>query len=245
MSAVLTTGIPSTASVPRILVAGDDLLAGALTGALERYGFATMRIAPSGAEMEHGLAWKPDLVLIDGQSFDDVVASGSMRRRGRAEYQLCVIDTADGGARRDAWRHAGASELVDKDQPFDQLLLTITRLLRVTPTPRTERRSAASLASMRAGPLVHDAQLERFAALTEREQFVLAELLEGHCAEEIAKTAYVSISTVRSQIKSILQKLGVNSQLAAVALARRAGWSLNRRRHTDPKPQTVRRSRAS
>jgi DNA-binding CsgD family transcriptional regulator len=34
----------------------------------------------------------------------------------------------------------------------------------------------------------------------------------------------VSISTVRSQIKSILQKLGVNSQLAAVAMARQAGW---------------------
>ena len=55
--------------------------------------------------------------------------------------------------------------------------------------------------------------------LTDREKFVLAELIEGHCAEEIANAAYVSISTVRSQIKAILQKLGVNSQLAAVAQA--------------------------
>ena len=148
-------------------------------------------------------------------------------------------------ARRAAWLHAGASEFVDRNDPFDQLLLTITRLLRVCPSPRPERRSPASLASMRAGPHAHDSQLERFATLTDREQFVLAELLEGHCAEEIAKTAYVSISTVRSQIKSILQKLGVNSQLAAVALARRAGWTLNRRRLTDPKPANVRRSRAS
>ena len=67
-----------------------------------------------------------------------------------------------------------------------------------------------------------------FATLTDRESVVLAELLEGHCAEEIAKAAFLSISTIRSQIKSILQKLGVNSQLAAVALARRAGWSLDR-----------------
>jgi DNA-binding NarL/FixJ family response regulator len=66
---------------------------------------------------------------------------------------------------------------------------------------------------------------ERFAGLTERERFVLAELIEGHCAEEIANAGFVSISTVRSQIKSILQKLGVSSQLAAVALARRAEWS--------------------
>jgi hypothetical protein len=51
--------------------------------------------------------------------------------------------------------------------------------------------------------------------------------MEGHCAEEIATSSFVSISTVRSQIKSILQKLGVNSQLAAVALARRVDWSLD------------------
>jgi DNA-binding CsgD family transcriptional regulator len=55
----------------------------------------------------------------------------------------------------------------------------------------------------------------------------LGELMEGHCAEEIANAAFVSISTVRSQIKAILHKLGVNSQLAAVALARRNGWSLD------------------
>ena len=63
--------------------------------------------------------------------------------------------------------------------------------------------------------------------------------MEGHCAEEIANAAFVSISTVRSQIKAILQKLGVNSQLAAVALARRAGWSLDSARGTLPKPRAA------
>jgi DNA-binding CsgD family transcriptional regulator len=63
------------------------------------------------------------------------------------------------------------------------------------------------------------------AVLTGREKVVLAELMNGNRAETIAANGCVSISTVRSQIKSILQKLGVNSQLAAVALARQAGWS--------------------
>jgi DNA-binding CsgD family transcriptional regulator len=35
----------------------------------------------------------------------------------------------------------------------------------------------------------------------------------------------VSESTVRSQIRSIFQKLGVNSQLRAVSLARQVGWT--------------------
>jgi DNA-binding NarL/FixJ family response regulator len=34
----------------------------------------------------------------------------------------------------------------------------------------------------------------------------------------------VSMSTVRGHIRLILQKLGVNSQLAAVVLAHHAGW---------------------
>ena len=69
------------------------------------------------------------------------------------------------------------------------------------------------------------AKLAPFDVLTEREKYVLSELMDGHCADEIARRASVSISTVRSQIKAILQKLGVNSQLAVAALARQAGWA--------------------
>lgn len=34
----------------------------------------------------------------------------------------------------------------------------------------------------------------------------------------------MSLATVRSQIRTLLQKLGVKSQLAAVAMAKRADW---------------------
>ena len=87
-----------------------------------------------------------------------------------------------------------------------------------------------------------DPGLQPFPVLTEREQVVLAELMEGHCADEIANAAFVSISTVRSQIKAILQKLGVNSQLAAVALARRAGVVPRQPSGNSPKPSSGRRT---
>ena len=48
--------------------------------------------------------------------------------------------------------------------------------------------------------------------------------MDGASAEEIAKASFVSMATVRSQIRSILEKLGVHSQVAAVALAHRARW---------------------
>jgi DNA-binding NarL/FixJ family response regulator len=63
-----------------------------------------------------------------------------------------------------------------------------------------------------------------FAALSRRERAVLAGLVAGETAEMIADRSYVSLSTVRTQIRAVLNKLGVKSQLAAVALARKSQW---------------------
>ena len=66
--------------------------------------------------------------------------------------------------------------------------------------------------------------LRRLDGLTRREVDVLAHLVLGRSAAEIARAHVVSELTVRSQLKSILRKLDVSSQLAAVALVRRAAW---------------------
>ena len=66
--------------------------------------------------------------------------------------------------------------------------------------------------------------LSPFEALTRREQRVLGALMDGMSAEEIAEADFVALTTIRSQIRAVLHKLGVRSQLAAVAKANRAGW---------------------
>jgi DNA-binding NarL/FixJ family response regulator len=55
--------------------------------------------------------------------------------------------------------------------------------------------------------------------LTASERRVLYFLTTGRAAQDIAKELVVSLATVRSHIRSILRKLGVRSQLAAVAMA--------------------------
>ena len=65
---------------------------------------------------------------------------------------------------------------------------------------------------------------EPFGRLTPRERQVLEALTEGRRADQIATDWVVSVVTVRNQIQSVLTKLGVGSQLEAVALARQAGW---------------------
>jgi DNA-binding NarL/FixJ family response regulator len=66
----------------------------------------------------------------------------------------------------------------------------------------------------------------RFEFLTCREQQVLTALMDGTTAVQIARQCFMSPSTVRHHIRSILLKLNVNSQLAAVVAAYQAGWPL-------------------
>ena len=217
----------------RILVAGSDLLAGALANALMAHGFSTRNVLPKEPDIGDAIGWRPNLVLVDVRSLDVTSGFGFVSELGRAELKFCVIDSADDGEREKLWMVAGAAALIDRSEPFDELFRTITRLLRAEAT-ETARRSSPSLA-LTMPELPEDCRLKPFTVLTEREQFVLAQLIEGHCADEIARDSFVSISTVRSQIKAILQKLNVKSQLAAVAQARRAGWSLEN--HLDALPE--------
>ena len=60
--------------------------------------------------------------------------------------------------------------------------------------------------------------------LTPREREVLAHLMLGRPVREIAHVSFVSEATVRTQVKSILAKLEVTSQLAAVGVAHRVEW---------------------
>jgi two-component system, NarL family, nitrate/nitrite response regulator NarL len=77
-------------------------------------------------------------------------------------------------------------------------------------------------------------QLLGFDHLTPREEQVLSALMRGAKAREICVQSFVSMPTVRSQIRSILVKLGVTSQLAAVVLAYQSGWPGPRDRQPVP-----------
>jgi DNA-binding NarL/FixJ family response regulator len=58
----------------------------------------------------------------------------------------------------------------------------------------------------------------RLGRLTPREREVLEHLRLGHTVDEIARRDHVAASTVRGQVASVLRKLEVSSQLAAVAV---------------------------
>lgn len=209
------------ASPSKVLVLSEDLLvAEAIVFALVRQGFLAKEIVPASIdEVRRALIWSPDLALVDV----DLVATDPVE----CVRMLAVLGVAVAVTGRSSQRgsldlcvEAGAGAVIEASVALNDLLLTLDRLSsdgRSQLTPRLRATEPAEL------PLRHD-PFALFAILTRREQFVLAELMEGRTADTIARSAFVAVSTVRSQIKAILQKLGVNSQLAAVALARRAGW---------------------
>jgi DNA-binding CsgD family transcriptional regulator len=68
------------------------------------------------------------------------------------------------------------------------------------------------------------AQDRQLQTMTRREREVLAALMQGMSLREIATGDGVSVETVRTQVSAVLRKLGVHSQVAAVAKAWSCGW---------------------
>lgn len=115
----------------------------------------------------------------------------------------------------DAVEGRAAAAALDADQPFIDLVAALDGVLR-------RATDIAVRADLVAGLRARAREAALFAALTPREQEVLGGMLAGRSAAEIAAGQQVSLATVRSHIRAVLAKLGVSSQLAAVALAHRS-----------------------
>lgn len=112
---------------------------------------------------------------------------------------------------------AGGIGWVPKAAPFATLLAALHAALAghslTTPAQRAQLIELHHL---------HEQQRQRssaaLAALTPREREILALLTAGRHAQTIAAHHTVSVATVRTQIRGVLTKLDVHSQLEAVAL---------------------------
>jgi DNA-binding NarL/FixJ family response regulator len=118
---------------------------------------------------------------------------------------------------------AGALGVVSKANGFANVLDHIRRAaLGECVTPSSDR--MALLTELDAHRRAHERRWAKFELLSARERDVLRMIVEGQQAAVIARASFVSLATVRSQIRSILMKLGCTSQVGAVALARTHGW---------------------
>jgi two-component system, NarL family, nitrate/nitrite response regulator NarL len=216
----------STAEPRRVLVVCGNLMsAETVTIALNQLTFTARFVVPvTIAHLEDVVSWHPAAALVDVESIDtDIAVRGTAVLRA-AGVAVVAMGGSPGSPALSECLAAGAATIVTKDAPLTRL----TEVMRSVTGGQGQSSEAEPgfAGTFEAGRPARSTQLAVFDVLTAREKFVLSELMDGHVAEVIAGRSSVAVSTVRSQIKSILQKLGVNSQLAAAALARNAGWTL-------------------
>lgn len=159
----------------------------------------------------------PDEVLLAVHAVAEGGTYASRRIGDRIVQARAMAPAPRAGPTAEAGRQALAA-IGDLDADLDEVL---GRLPELGHSPSQRRRLRSALADRRD----RMARLRKpFEQLTPREQDVLAGLVRGLSAPAIAREDMVSATTVRSQIRAILLKLGVHSQLEAVSLARRACW---------------------
>ena len=205
-----------------LIVEDHGLLADSLRYALQAEGLQAEAVIPTSADEVLTAAEElaPTVVLLDlelgGQIGASVPLIAPLQRLGA---QVVMVTGITDRARLAECLEAGATGLINKAAPFDELVQAVAEVAELgTLIPRHQRDEL--LSELRQQRVEQQRRMEPFERLTPREREVLRALMEGKSAETIAREAFVSLATVRSQIRSVLMKLGVNSQLAAVALVR-------------------------
>ena len=211
----------------RVLVVEDHVLVAiVLQLALSGRGWDVGTISgPTALEVvSHAQRFEPQCVLLDINLGGDVGRGVELVEPLLSTGAQVVMLTAE--TRRTVLAEcieAGAAGWLSKGAVLDEVDWTLSHVLAGgTILGRADR--AALLEELRlerAGSHRAHAAFER---LTQREALVLGALIDGLTADEIADAHFVALTTVRTQIRAVLQKLDVRSQLAAVALANRAGW---------------------
>lgn len=214
----------------RVLIIEDHtLFAESLELALSTEGYdvrrppATLGDGSQAALLTAVVKLHPRIILLDldlGRLGDGMRLIAPLARSGA--LVAVVTASADRGRWGECLRY-GARTVTSKAQPLNEILATVRRLDEGLPVMSRAERESLLQEWHRSREKQQEART-RLSRLTHREQEVLARLYEGRSVKEIARLSVVSEATVRTQVKSILSKLEVSSQLAAVGMAHSIDW---------------------
>lgn len=166
-----------------------------------------------------------DLVLLldDLEDRDSVQATQALIAGSAARF--LVLSPRAEGAAWGAMLASGAVAVMPAASSLDQVDAALA-LARRGGTPFSEGRRNRLVDEWVRWLAEDDRLRTRLARLSPREREVLVLLSQGTQVADIVTALGVAETTVRSHIRSIRRKLGVGSQLAAVAVVRRLGGGL-------------------
>ncbi|ENM5824696.1 DNA-binding response regulator [Vibrio metoecus] len=173
--------------------------------------FEVVAEASNGAEaiaLAHDL--QPDLILLDlnmkGMSGLDTLTA---LRTDECDALVVILTVSDSAADIEALVKAGADGYLLKDTEPDQLVSLLKQAM---------QGEKAFSESVERYLLNRDAASNPFEALTEREMQIMSEVAKGYRNRQIADRLFISESTVKVHMKSLLKKLNVPSRTAATIL---------------------------
>jgi len=214
----------------RIVIIEDHVLfAESLELAMTIEGYDVRRVAVPTRDQTAGpllntvIRQRPRVVLLDldlGQFGDGERLIAPLARAG---VNVVVVTASVDRARWGEAIRYGARKVLSKSRPLNDILATVRLINQGLQVMTREDREELLRAWGKERSHLIEMRL-RLDRLTVREREVLAHLMKGRTVREIASVGVVSEATVRTQVKSILAKLEVTSQLAAVGLAHHVGW---------------------
>lgn len=215
----------------RIVLVDDHVLfAESLATVLEIEGYRTHRVRLEGVRTSVAqlaadvVRLRPEIVLLDldlapvGNGLDMVGPLAS------AGITVVVVTCNTDRARWGECLEHGARKVIPKYAPLSDIVATVRRIDNGLPTMAAAERSDL-LERWHDQKVTEQGIRMRLCQLTRREAEVLGMLMAGLQVGEIARQRFVSESTVRTQVKAVLAKLQVGSQLTAVGMAHKANWT--------------------
>jgi DNA-binding NarL/FixJ family response regulator len=215
----------AAAESTRVVIVDDHpLFAETMAITLRQKGYDATRMPLQPGLAAEVVRRRPDVVLLDLDLADHGSGLELIAPFDQAGVRVVVVTSDIDRARWGECLDRGAAAVVPKHASLNVLLDLIRRATDGEPlTAQAER--ADLRAAWRERQLAEQDAHRRLERLSRREAEVLGMLMTGRTVSQIARECYVSIATVRTQVKSVLAKLSVSSQLAAVGIANEVGWS--------------------
>ncbi len=204
---------------PRVLLVEDDRrVSDAICAILTGAGYSHLEVAATAGAAERRVrVARPDLILVDLGLPDRDGADLILALRTAAFREpILVLTSATSDARILGALRAGADGYLFKDD-LDVALAVALRDLGRGGMPLSPGAAKAVLAQLRGGRRA-DAPM-----ISSRELSVLELLATGASYAEIARVLGVALNTVRTHVRSLYEKMGVENRAEAVNLAWTSG----------------------
>jgi DNA-binding NarL/FixJ family response regulator len=212
---------------PMRIIDSHELFSTSLTIALRGRGFDAHQVPVARIQdfLARSTAGPVGLVVLDldlGRDADGnwVHGSGLVKGLHTWGWKVLIVSGSVDQPGVAAAIASGAIGSVPKSSPFERLMHSVVIAAENKPI-MTEVEHQHWLAMHRRYRAQEIELSRRLSRLSVREREVLELIAEGHRAASIAEHFVVSMTTVRTQIRAILAKLEINSQLEAVALIRK------------------------